>query len=138
MAREDGVLSDIDFDPFDFSFDFGDKLVLEDRKQIEQSQKEEFSQIKKDFADRGKKEQERFQLSTDSEFWVCFVFPSREHCDEFLKNSGIDTEDGDKYVDGITAAKAMGIKINLPIPDFPKQKKDKVWGDFPSIDELLF
>lgn len=101
---------------------------------FEADAKEEFSAIKEGFKARALEERKRYELATDSEYWCCLCFPSREHKEEFLRNAGIGhKEGGDKYLDGIAAAKKLGVQIKTPIPKFSEPKIDKAWLDFDSI-----
>lgn len=63
-------------------------------------------------------EQERFQLATDTEFWFSVYFQSREQKEAFLQALSW-LANGDKYLNGLELAEAMGIKlpeVNLPKP----------------------
>lgn len=70
--------------------------------------------IKSAFMERAKAEDKRIQLVTDSEFWCCFCFENRDQKDAFLKALGL-WEAGDKYVNGILAAKKLGIDLGKPV-----------------------
>jgi len=59
---------------------------------------------------------ETYRLTTDPEFWFAVCFQSREQKDEFLKLVGW-AQYGDKYLDGLKVAEALGVAIepiNLP------------------------
>jgi hypothetical protein len=71
---------------------------------------QEFNEVQKAFMDRNKAEQERFQLATDSEYWCCLVFQSREQKEAFLHAVNWMTH-GDKYIDGVKAARTLGVEI---------------------------
>lgn len=70
--------------------------------------------LKTSFMERAKAEDKRVQLVTDSEFWCCFCFENRVQKDAFLKALGL-WEAGDKYVNGILAAKQLGIDLGNPV-----------------------
>ncbi|MGO9358064.1 MAG: hypothetical protein ACLP1D_10360 [Xanthobacteraceae bacterium] len=70
------------------------------------------------FRRRSKAEEERRKEITDSEYWVAFCFESRAQKEEFLGKLGL-LDGGDKYVDGLAAAKAMGVAIESPRIPFP-------------------
>jgi hypothetical protein len=55
-------------------------------------------------------ENDRRRLATDSEFWFCVVFKSREQKNAFLAGAGLESY-GDKYLDGEKVAVKMGIEI---------------------------
>lgn len=70
-----------------------------------------------EFMKRAQAEQKRTELVTDSEFWFCVCFETREQKDKFLKAAGL-WDIGDKYLDGRQVSKALGVdpgaKINWP------------------------
>jgi len=41
--------------------------------------------------------------------------------------------DGDKYLDGIAAAKKLGVRIETPVPKFAEPKIDPTWESFDTI-----
>lgn len=59
---------------------------------------------------RAKQEAKRFQETTDSEYWFCICFHNRAQKEEFLRQAGI-FDLGDKYVDGVEAARRFGFKL---------------------------
>jgi hypothetical protein len=71
---------------------------------------QEFNEVQKAFMDRNKAEAERFQLATDSEYWCCLVFQTREQKEHFLAAMHWMTH-GDKYIDGVKAAKSLGVDV---------------------------
>lgn len=76
------------------------------------------------FRDRAKQEGKRLEDVTDSEYWVAVCFQTREQKEEFLAKAGwVDL--GDKYLDGMQAAKRMGIKLESRIPPMPKLRLDR-------------
>lgn len=80
----------------------------------------EVSAILQAFKDRAKREQERFDLAADSEFWFAVCFQSREQKEAFL----VAMEwiaGGDKYLDGPKLAADRGIK--LPSVELRKGKR---------------
>jgi hypothetical protein len=74
------------------------------------------------FRERAEKERERFIDSTDSEYWVCVCFETREKKEQFLKNLGL-FEHGDKYLDGDFVAEKLGIKLEARRAKFGKTKQ---------------
>jgi len=69
------------------------------------------------------RESEVFKVNTDSEYWCCLMFPSREIKDKFLRAVGI-YEIGDKYIDGLVFAEILG--IDLEKVSFPEIGKNDV------------
>lgn len=68
------------------------------------------------FKDRAKAEQARFELATDSEYWIGVCFQTRAQKEFFLKAVKL-LQAGDKYIDGRLLAKRMGIELpeaNVP------------------------
>jgi hypothetical protein len=82
---------------------------------------EAVSATSKAFRERAKNEKARFKLVTDSEYWVCFCFETRQQKDCFLEAQGLAAL-GNKHVDGVHAAAILGIDIG-PRASFPKSKK---------------
>jgi hypothetical protein len=76
----------------------------------EADSKEEVSAVLAAFRDRAKAENDRFRLSTDSEFWVAVCFMSREEKEEFLRKTETIAH-GDKYVDGREFSRTLGVEI---------------------------
>jgi hypothetical protein len=62
------------------------------------------------FRERTKREDERFRLATDSEFWFVLCFKSREDKEAFLKSARL-MHIGDKYLDGRAAAAVLGVEL---------------------------
>lgn len=82
----------------------------------EQVANHEVSATLQAFKDRAKKEQERFELATDSEYWFAVCFQTRAQKEHFLKAVQL-LQAGDKYIDGRLLAKRMGIELppaNVP------------------------
>jgi hypothetical protein len=84
---------------------------------IEEDSLVELTELQKGFQDRSKQENDRFKLSTDSEYWCCICFSSREQKEHFLKQTNL-LEIGDKYLDGYKVAK----KFNIELPKVKFQK----------------
>ncbi len=86
------------------------------------------------FMQRAKREGDRFELATDSEYWVAVCFQSRGQKEQFLaglariaKRAGVEV-DGDKYIDGWDVAKALGIALDrVEVPYNTSSKVDSVW-----------
>jgi ribonuclease HI len=89
----------------------------------------EISAVKAAFVERAKKEKERYEIATDSEYWCCLCFQTRAQKEEFLNKSGI-IKHGDKYIDGREAAKTLGIEIETPDPQYGKVKIDQKLADW--------
>mgnify|MGYP003353035516 CR=1 FL=1 len=77
----------------------------------EQDTAQEFNEMQKGFMERNKAEQERFRLATDSEYWCCLVFQSREQKEQFLQAMKWMVH-GDKYIDGVKVAKSLNVELN--------------------------
>jgi hypothetical protein len=85
---------------------------------LETDAQAEVSAVLSGFQDRARQEQARFELATDTEFWFSVYFQSREQKEAFLKALEWLTS-GDKYLNGLELAEAMGIelpKVSLPKP----------------------
>jgi len=68
-------------------------------KSLEESSKEEISEVEAAFRNRLAKEDKRKVAATDSENWFCVYFASREAKERFLRDHGLQRI-GDKYLDG--------------------------------------
>jgi hypothetical protein len=82
------------------------------------------------FRKRAKDENKRFALATDSEYWACLCFQTREQKEHFLRVMDI-LQFGDRYLDGQDVAKHLG--VTLPDADVPYKtsaKTDPVWVEF--------
>jgi hypothetical protein len=70
----------------------------------------ELDTLAKGFRDRTKREDERFRLATDSEYWFAVCFKSRADKDAFLAAARL-MQVGDKYLDGYAVARTLGIEM---------------------------
>ena len=81
------------------------------------------------FATGRAKEAARFELITDTSFYAVLCFETREQRDEFhaaLKARGLDgVGPGDRYVDGLSAAHALGIDLVSPRAKWPGQSAER-------------
>lgn len=71
----------------------------------------ELNAVQQAFRDRAKREEERFRLATDSEYWFVLCFKTRADKETFLTRAkllGI----GDKYLDGYAAARVLGVPMD--------------------------
>ncbi|MCU1680179.1 MAG: hypothetical protein JWQ81_918 [Amycolatopsis sp.] len=68
----------------------------------------ELDALAKGFRERTKREDERFRLATDSEFWFAVCFKTRKDKDAFLAAARLLAV-GDKYLDGYAVARVLGI-----------------------------
>ena len=83
--------------------------------------------VQKGFRDRIKNENNRFELSTDSEYWFAACFQTREQKEAFLKALDLLVY-GDKYIDGRLLAEKLGIE--LPAADVPYRAEGKIDKDY--------
>jgi hypothetical protein len=70
----------------------------------------ELDALAKGFRERTKREDERFRLATDSEYWFAVCFKSRADKDAFLAAARLMPV-GDKYLDGYAVARTLGIPM---------------------------
>jgi len=117
-----------DFGDINMGIDFGDDSEGTPKPKKEEAEKV-ISVTLQSFKDRAKAEQKRFEKATDSEFWFCVCFQSREEKESFLKNSGL-IDFGDKYLDGWDVAKTMGIAIEKDSSGYPKSNVDRKLSEF--------
>lgn len=83
--------------------------------------------VQEGFRNRAKQEADRFALATDSEYWACLCFQTREQKERFLAALNI-LEFGDKYLDGQLVADRLGVKLpTADVPYKPEPKIDREW-----------
>jgi hypothetical protein len=85
-------------------------------------------EFKSEFQKRAKVEQDRFALSTDSRYWVCFCFETEVQKQEFLRRLKLDAL-GDMHVDGLEAADILGVPLESPRAAFARGKVNKKLTD---------
>lgn len=85
--------------------------------------------IRTAFMRRAKDQDARQRATTDSEYWCCLCFQTREQKEAFLK--AMDwLRLGDKYLDGRQVAQRQGISLPQgPGPAFTKAKADKTLSE---------
>jgi hypothetical protein len=84
----------------------------------------QLSETERSFKADAQRAQKQMDLATDSEYWVCLVFKTREEVESFLTNSGWAASD-EKYVDGRKVADKLGVKYKREDFPFPKTRIDK-------------
>lgn len=70
----------------------------------------ELDALAKGFRERTKREDDRFRLATDSEYWFAVCFKSREDKEAFLRAARLMAV-GDKYLDGYAVARTLDIEM---------------------------
>lgn len=95
---------------------------------IERDCDDEVAEIESAFEARAKEESRRFAKATDSEYWVCLCFQTREEVEEFMEKSGWGNPQ-EKYIDGRKVADALGIEIKKDAGGFGKVKIDRRYAD---------
>lgn len=76
----------------------------------------ELNAVQQGFRDRAKREEERFRLATDSEYWFVLCFKTREDKERFLVKAKL-LAIGDKYLDGYAAARVLGVPLDDDLDD---------------------
>lgn len=84
---------------------------------VEADSAAEMSAVKSAFIARAKAEDKRRRKATDSEYWFCICFQSREQVEEFLRQTAW-ADPRDKYLDGQKVAKKLGVALT-PEPPQP-------------------
>lgn len=79
---------------------------------LETDAHEELNAVQQGFRDRAKREADRFRLATDSEYWFCVCFKTREDKEAFLHAAKLIAI-GDKYLDGYQVARLIGMDLDL-------------------------
>lgn len=101
----------------------------------ETDSKNDLTEVQAGFRKRAADESNRFALATDSEYWACICFQTREQKEHFLAALDIlkftDQSTGGRYLDGQEVAKQLG--VTLPSADVPYKTSAKVdpsWVEF--------
>lgn len=90
----------------------------------------DLDELQAGFRKRAKDEGKRFEQATDTEYWACLCFQTREQKEAFLKALNL-LAIGDKYLDGQEVARVLGVE--LPCADVPyntSSKIDSAWTEF--------
>ncbi len=87
---------------------------------VEKDSAAELSAIESGFRARMEAESKRRQKVTDSAYYVCACFQTREQSDAFLQACGGHLDS--PYLDGRKVAKLAGIQLPPDGPDFPKPR----------------
>jgi hypothetical protein len=95
----------------------------------EQSSLDEMEALRTQFLRRSRTDLDRFAAVTDSEYWFCLCFASREQKELFLRAMQW-LEFGDKYLDGQRVAARQGIPLPEARIPFVTEKPD------PALSEL--
>ena len=78
---------------------------------LENDARAELNAVQQAFRDRAKREEQRFLLATDSEYWSVLCFKTREDKERFLTRAKL-LAIGDKYLDGYAVARVLGISMD--------------------------
>lgn len=84
------------------------------------------------FAARAKRERARFVAATDSEYWLCVCFQTREQKEAYLaylRRAGHLADDTDKYIDGVALARRQGVQLPTAEVPFVTGKADRTLSD---------
>lgn len=96
----------------------------------EEDSKADLTALQEGFRRRANDEGKRFARATDSEYWACLCFQTREQKEAFLNALGI-LGLGDKYIDGRDAAEKLGIELPSDAPPYHDTTRiDKTWSGF--------
>ena len=102
---------------------------------LEDDTKAELSETLKAFKEQAKAERKTVEDNTDSEFWFCVCFQNREQKEAFLALAGW-LKHGDKYLDGVEVAKALGFKLPEAAPTFNTGEVEKSIAALPRIESV--
>ena len=86
--------------------------------------KADLDAVAKGFRERAKAEARRFELATDSEYWCCLCFQTREQKEAFLGALNLLLH-GDKYIDGRVVAQQLGIALPAAEVPYNTSAKDR-------------
>jgi hypothetical protein len=105
--------------------DLGDEEEGDGRTgDLEVDARKDMDEVLSDFQKRARAEADRFREITDTEYWCCFCFENRGQKEEFLQKLKL-LDLGDKYIDGLAAAKILGVKIEQPRAEWPRIRVNK-------------
>lgn len=95
----------------------------------------DLTEVQAGFRKRAADEANRFALATDSEYWACICFQTREQKEHFLAALDIlkftDQSTGGRYLDGQEVAKQLGVTLpSANVPYKTSAKVDPTWVDF--------
>jgi hypothetical protein len=99
---------------------------------IEQDSPKETSAILDACREKSAAERKRFENATDSEFWFAVCFQTRKQKERFLQAMEWGKH-GDKYLDGLAIARAMGVDIGALGLKPPLERRDKKLSIIPTI-----
>ena len=92
--------------------------------------KQDLDALQQGFRDAIKREDKRFELATDSEYWFAVCFQTREQKEFFLKAMEL-FEHSDKYLNGDVVAEKLGVKLpEANVPYRTEGKIDKAYLEF--------
>lgn len=92
---------------------------------LQETTRRELSEYEAAFKARAQAESKRMELATDSEYWTCLVFQTREQAEAFAAAVPW-LEQGAKYVDGVQVARSLGIELPpAAVPYNTSSRKDK-------------
>lgn len=97
---------------------------------VETDSKNDLTELQAAFRKRVESENNRLDLTTDSEYWVALCFTTRGQKEEFLRKLNL-IQFGDKYLDGERVAKELGIE--LEDAQMKYQISDKIDKDYQKL-----
>lgn len=97
-------------------------IQVEYTGKMETDAKAELDEVAKGFRERRDQEAKRRKKATDSEYWVCLCFQTREQVEAFLEATRWAGSDA-KYIDGQQVAKKLGVKLPADDVGYSKLKK---------------
>jgi hypothetical protein len=95
---------------------------------LEKDAAAELDAVSQGFRDRKAKEAERFELATNSDYWLCLCFATQAQRDAFLAGTGW-RDLGLRFLDGREVARRQGVALP-PNPEWPNAKRDASWDAF--------
>jgi len=90
------------------------------KEQMVKPVEQKVTEMHTEFMKRAQAEQQRMELVTDSEYWFCVCFETREQKEALLAALGL-LGLGDKYLDGREVARTLGVDPGDPVT-WPKAK----------------
>lgn len=118
-------LSEVELESADLSQEPSPLDVLAPTGDVEADCVAEMEIIESEFAARKRIEAQRLKKGTDSEYWCCLCFQDREQADAF---AAALRQPGAKYLDGVKAARLLGIELpDSPVP-FGRARIDPKWA----------
>lgn len=118
-----------DYDPLSEIDKFDSSEPNSEEMATPNERKSDLTDLQRAFREKNKSAKRDFEQRTDSEYWFCVCFQSREEKEELLRLLGW-SDLGDKYLDGLRVAEREGIDLESKSPKQRNPTASKQWREF--------